>query len=393
MQDVRGDKSPKKGHPPIGTLPHKNIDTGMGVERVAFLLQGVDNVYETDLVRPVIAKAEELSGRPYGANTEDDVRFRVIADHARSVVMIIGDGVTPGNEGRGYVLRRLLRRIVRSARLLGVTGPCLEQFATVVRDAMSPTYPELASDFERISAVIRAEEETFLATLTAGSRIFEHAVEETKRSGGDDAARGPGVPAARHVRLPDRPDAGDGRGGRAVGGPGAVHHADERAAQPGQGERRRAQGRVRRRLGVPRRAGHARRDRLPRLPVAVLGGPRRRAAARRRHGARRVRGRHGRGAARPDAVLRRGRWPAGRHRHDHRRLVHRARRRRAVPGRRPAGAPRRGDGRDRDARRRRRRRTSTRPGAPRSRAPTRPPTSCTPACAGRWAAPPPRPAR
>ena len=159
-------KSPKKGHPPIGELPHKNIDTGMGVERVAFLLQGVDNVYETDLVRPVIARAEELSGRPYGADTEDDVRFRVIADHARSGVMIIGDGVTPGNEGRGYVLRRLLRRIVRSARLLGVHEPVLEPFAEVVRDAMAPSYPELATDFERISAVVRAEEETFLATLT-----------------------------------------------------------------------------------------------------------------------------------------------------------------------------------------------------------------------------------
>ncbi|MET0191688.1 MAG: alanine--tRNA ligase, partial [Pseudonocardia sediminis] len=184
MQDERGELSPKKGNPPIGTLPHKNIDTGMGVERVAFLLQGVDNVYETDLVRPVIAKAEEFSGKRYGDNTEDDIRFRVIADHARSGVMIVGDGVTPGNEGRGYVLRRLLRRIVRSARLLGITEPVLGAFAEVVRDAMSPTYPELASDFERISAVIRAEEETFLSTLSAGSRIFENAVEETKRAGG-----------------------------------------------------------------------------------------------------------------------------------------------------------------------------------------------------------------
>ena len=121
-----------------------------------------DNVYETDLVRPVIARAEELSGRRYGANPVDDVRFRVIADHARSGVMIIGDGVTPGNEGRGYVLRRLLRRIVRSARLLGVTEPVLASFAEVVRDAMSPSYPELTTDFERISAIVRTEEEAFL---------------------------------------------------------------------------------------------------------------------------------------------------------------------------------------------------------------------------------------
>ncbi|TWH19732.1 alanine--tRNA ligase [Prauserella rugosa] len=184
MQDVRGEQSPKLGHPPIGELPQKNIDTGMGIERVAFLLQGVDNVYETDLVRPVIQRAEEFSGRRYGADHADDVRFRVIADHARSGVMLIGDGVTPGNEARGYVLRRLLRRIVRAVRLLGVHEPVLPEFAKVVRDAMSPSYPEIARDFDRISDVMRQEEETFLATLTSGSRIFDLAAEETKRSGG-----------------------------------------------------------------------------------------------------------------------------------------------------------------------------------------------------------------
>jgi alanyl-tRNA synthetase len=183
MQDERGELSPKLGHPPIGTLPSKNIDTGMGVERVAYLLQGVANVYETDLVRPVIARAEAFSGRRYGVNPEDDTRFRVIADHARSGVMIIGDGVTPSNEGRGYVLRRLLRRIVRSARLLGVTEPVLKAFAEVVRDEMSPTYPELTTDFERISAVVEAEEEAFTATLAAGTRIFDTAVSETRSSG------------------------------------------------------------------------------------------------------------------------------------------------------------------------------------------------------------------
>jgi alanyl-tRNA synthetase len=192
MQDERGELSPKKGYPPIGSLPKKNIDTGMGVERVAYLLQGVDNVYETDLVRPVIARAEEFSGRRYGAGGSsghtDDVRFRVIADHARSGVLIIGDGVTPSNEGRGYVLRRLLRRIVRSARLLGVHEPVLGSFAEVVRDAMAPSYPELVSDFERISAVVRAEEEAFLATLTAGSRIFDTAVAATKQAGGTQLA-------------------------------------------------------------------------------------------------------------------------------------------------------------------------------------------------------------
>jgi alanyl-tRNA synthetase len=184
MQDIRGEGSPKKGHPILGELPAKNIDTGMGIERVAILLQGVDNIYETDLVRPVMVKAEEMSGRRYGANHEDDVRFRVIADHARSGVLLIGDGVTPGNEGRGYVLRRLLRRIVRSVRLLGVQEPVLGEFAAVVRDTMGPFYPDLVSDFDRIDAIVRNEEDTFLSTLTSGSRIFDLAASETKESGG-----------------------------------------------------------------------------------------------------------------------------------------------------------------------------------------------------------------
>jgi alanyl-tRNA synthetase len=184
MQDERGPGGGKKDFPIIGELPAKNIDTGMGIERVAYLLQGVDNVYETDLVRPVITKAEEMSGHRYGSDPVDDVRFRVIADHARSGVMLIGDGVTPGNEGRGYVLRRLLRRIVRSVRLLGVEEPVLTEFAGVVRDAMGPSYPELVRDFDRISSVMRGEEDTFRATLTSGSRIFDVAASETKSGGG-----------------------------------------------------------------------------------------------------------------------------------------------------------------------------------------------------------------
>ena len=110
-----------------GSLPKKNIDTGMGLERVAFLLQGKDNMYEIDVMYPVIEKAEQLTGRRYGANPEDDVRFRVVADHVRSSMMLIGDGVTPGNEGRGYVLRRLMRRAIRSVRLLGYEDPALPE--------------------------------------------------------------------------------------------------------------------------------------------------------------------------------------------------------------------------------------------------------------------------
>ncbi|SDC67202.1 alanine--tRNA ligase [Actinokineospora iranica] len=184
MQHLRGEGHGKTDFPILGELPAKSIDTGMGIERVATLLQGVDNVYETDLVRPVIGKAEEMSGRRYGSgNQVDDVRFRVIADHARSGMMLIADGVTPGNEARGYVLRRLLRRIVRSVRLLGVTEPVLGEFAAVVRDTMSPSYPELATDFPRIESVMRKEEETFLATLASGSKIFDLAAEQIKADG------------------------------------------------------------------------------------------------------------------------------------------------------------------------------------------------------------------
>ncbi len=186
MQDERGPSTGpgKSDFSILGPLPAKNIDTGMGVERVAVLLQDVPNVYETDLLRPVITRAEELSGRRYGLDSAADVRFRVIADHARTSVMLIGDGVTPSNEARGYVLRRLLRRTVRSLRLLGVTEPVLSDITTVVRDTMGPSYPEIATDYQRIEAVARAEEAAFLATLSAGSRIFDLAVAQTRQAGG-----------------------------------------------------------------------------------------------------------------------------------------------------------------------------------------------------------------
>lgn len=183
MQNERGEGSGKDSFEILGPLPKQNIDTGMGVERVAFLLQGVDNVYETDLVRPVITKAEELSGRTYGADPQADVRFRVIADHARTAVMLIADGVNPGNEGRGYVLRRLLRRIIRSAKLLGAEKPSMLDFVTVVRDTMSPSYPALATDFDRIAGVAVGEETAFLRTLAAGSKMFESEADEVKAAG------------------------------------------------------------------------------------------------------------------------------------------------------------------------------------------------------------------
>src|SRR3954451_15266569 len=127
-------------------LPRKNIDTGMGLERTAFLLQGVDNLYEIDEVFPVIAKAADLAGKTYGADHDDDVRLRVVADHVRSALMLISDGVSPGNEARGYVLRRILRRVVRSMRLLGVEAPSFGALFPASLEAMKGSYPELEAD-------------------------------------------------------------------------------------------------------------------------------------------------------------------------------------------------------------------------------------------------------
>ena len=167
-----------------GQLPQKSIDTGLGLERVAYLLQGKANMYETDVVFPVIEKAMELTKKTYGASYEDDVRFRVVADHIRSSLMLIGDGVTPGNEGRGYVLRRLMRRAIRNVRLLGYEDPALPELLPVSRDKMGETYTELHSDWDRILRVANAEEEAFRKTLQSGTQIFDLAAGDVKAAGG-----------------------------------------------------------------------------------------------------------------------------------------------------------------------------------------------------------------
>jgi len=166
-----------------GQLPQKSIDTGLGLERVAYLLQGANNMYETDVVFPVIEKAQELTGKTYGKSYDDDVRFRVVADHVRSSMMLIGDGVTPGNEGRGYVLRRLLRRAIRNVRLLGYEDPALPELMPVSRDKMGETYTELHTEWDRILRVANAEEEAFRKTLQSGTQIFDLAASEVKASG------------------------------------------------------------------------------------------------------------------------------------------------------------------------------------------------------------------
>ncbi|MBP1821118.1 alanine--tRNA ligase [Mycobacterium sp. OAE908] len=184
MQNERGEGTSKEDFEILGPLPRKNIDTGMGVERVAFLLQGVHNVYETDLLRPVIDTVAARAPRAYDVgNHDDDVRYRIIADHSRTAAILIGDGVSPGNDGRGYVLRRLLRRVIRSAKLLGIDDPIVGDLMATVRDAMGPSYPELVTDFDRIHRIAVAEETAFNRTLASGSRLFEDAAGATKASG------------------------------------------------------------------------------------------------------------------------------------------------------------------------------------------------------------------
>jgi alanyl-tRNA synthetase len=192
MQFERGPGTDKENYPILGELPAKNIDTGMGLERMAALLQGVDNIYEIDEIKPTLDRAAELTGRAYGAHSghmaseshPDDVRLRVIADHVRTSLMLIGDGVTPSNEGRGYVLRRIMRRAIRAMRLLGWQGPAFPELLPVARDCMAPSYPEVASDFDRIATYAYGEEEAFLSTLRAGTTILDTAVAETKQAGG-----------------------------------------------------------------------------------------------------------------------------------------------------------------------------------------------------------------
>ena len=182
MQFERGQGTGKDSFEILGELPSKNIDTGMGLERVAFLMQGVDNLYEIDEVRPVLDLAAKLSGKTYGVDTDDDVRLRVVADHVRSALMLIGDGVTPANDARGYVVRRLLRRAVRAMRLLGVETPVFKELFTASKDAMRASYPELETDFERILRTAVNEEEAFLRTLNSGLLVLDEEIAKAKAS-------------------------------------------------------------------------------------------------------------------------------------------------------------------------------------------------------------------
>ena len=195
MQYQRGEGIGKEDFEILGELPKKNLDTGLGVERLAMLLQGVENFYETDQVRPVLDAASKLSGKKYHGSEspedpgyEDDVRMRVVADHIRSSLMLIADGVTPSNEGRGYILRRLMRRAIRAMRLLGVTEPCLPILFPASRDAMAGAFPYVADDFERISRIAYAEEKAFLHTIETGTERLEEAVATAKKDGSNSVS-------------------------------------------------------------------------------------------------------------------------------------------------------------------------------------------------------------
>jgi alanyl-tRNA synthetase len=317
MQFDRGPGTDKENYPILGELPAKSIDTGMGLERIASILQGVDNMYEIDEVRPILARAAEMTGKTYpvtkthiaSESHPDDVRLRVIADHLRTSLMVISDGVTPGNEGRGYVLRRIMRRAINAMRLLGWQGPALPELLPVARDCMAPSYPEVASDFERISSYAYQEEETFLSTLRAGATILDVAVTETKQSGGATLS------GDKAFQLHDT-----------YGFP--IDLTLEIAAEQGQGGRAGAQDRPRQPVLLPRGAGHRRPGDLHRLRRGCPRVDGARADRCERGAARRGGGRRDRAGARRHPVLRGGRRPAERPRAHHR-------------GRRPAGGLRR----------------------------------------------------
>ncbi|HET6816060.1 MAG TPA: alanine--tRNA ligase [Mycobacteriales bacterium] len=173
-------------------LPAKNIDTGMGVERMATLLQGVENVYETDLLRPLLDQAGQISGVRYGDDEQQDVRLRVVADHTRTATMLIGDGVVPSNEARGYVLRRMLRRVIRNLRILGTDRAAIGELVGTACTLMGESYPEVQADSGRIVAIAAQEEDSFLSTLRTGSTRFEQVASTAKQTGssavsGEDA--------------------------------------------------------------------------------------------------------------------------------------------------------------------------------------------------------------
>ncbi|MDH2427878.1 alanine--tRNA ligase [Sphaerisporangium sp. TRM90804] len=194
MQNLRGEGTGKSDFPVVGELPARNIDTGLGLERLAAILQDVGSLGETDVLAPTLGLVRELAGRPYPGGGEEAVSFQVVADHVRAVTFLVADGVLPARDGRGYVLRRLARRAVRHARLLGIEGPVLPALTGSVVDNLGTAWPELERHRSLIEQVVAAEEEAFGRTLRQGSRLLDEAIGRARSSG---SARLPGRAAFR----------------------------------------------------------------------------------------------------------------------------------------------------------------------------------------------------
>jgi alanyl-tRNA synthetase len=167
----------------VGELPEKNIDTGSSVERLATVLQDVDNIFETDLMRPLLEVAESLSGSRHGEDPSTDVSLKVIAEHGRATTFLIADGVLPSNQGRGYVLRRMLRRVVSHARRLGIEGPVVEHLADRTVELFGDAYPELVENRSQVNQVAASEEERFAGTLRQGMALLEAEIDKAKGAG------------------------------------------------------------------------------------------------------------------------------------------------------------------------------------------------------------------
>jgi alanyl-tRNA synthetase len=167
----------------LSPLPMRNIDTGMGVDRMAMLLQGVDSVFESDLLGPLIELAEELSRRRYGDDHTTTRAMRIVADHSRGMTFLLAEGVVPSNEDRGYILRRIMRRAIQQGRVLGLESPWLHRFAERTTEIMGETYPELRAESETVERWVNDEEESFGRTLERGSQLLEKLIADAKRGG------------------------------------------------------------------------------------------------------------------------------------------------------------------------------------------------------------------
>ncbi|MFE2864760.1 alanine--tRNA ligase [Embleya sp. NPDC059259] len=189
MRSVRGESEPGGGFPVLGDLPRTGIDTGLGLDRLATVLQGVDSTVQTDLLRPTLATVEELAGRAYSPTDRDNpdrVSFEVLTDHARAIAFLLADGIRPGKEGTEYVLRRLIRRALRHGRRLGIRGPVLPPLTASIVTTLSPAWPELTRSASLIESLTAREEESFARTLHKGTRLLDKAIRRRLEAGHPD---------------------------------------------------------------------------------------------------------------------------------------------------------------------------------------------------------------